>query len=154
MPHFSPSRRLLSTVSSHLLGHLCCLYISPVENLLVVIHPDLSQAHLVASNDIGALGKGVGAFGTEHMADHRAGDDLQLAPTLPHLPEEETERGCQGAGGSHLPASSSALFQEVQTPGPRTQGNAALSPGRKDSDQAAPWAMAAHSRALCCCTLV
>lgn len=140
MLHFSPPRHLLSTVSSHLSGHLCCLYISPVENLLVLIHPDLSQAHLVASNDIGALGKGVGAFGPEHMADHRAGDDLQLAPTLPHLPEEETERGRQGAGCNNLPPSSSALFPEPQSPGPRTQGNAAFSPAEKDSDQASPWA--------------
>ena len=84
--HFSSSEHLLSILPSHLSGHLCCLQISPVENLLVAIHPDLSQAHLVASNDIDALGKGVGALGTEHVADHRAGDNLQLAATLPHLP--------------------------------------------------------------------
>lgn len=84
--YFSSSRPPWRTISSHLLGHLCCLHIPPVENLLVAIHPDFSQAHLVASNDIGALGKSVGAFGTEHVAYHRAGDDLQLASTLPHLP--------------------------------------------------------------------
>lgn len=69
----------------HLLGHLCCLQISPVENLLVVVHPDLSQAHLIACNNAGSLGEGVGTLGAEHVADHRAGDDLQLAPALPHL---------------------------------------------------------------------
>lgn len=89
--HFSSSKHLRSTISSHLLGHLCCLHISPVENLFVVIHPDLSQAHLVASNDVGAFGKGVGALGAEHVAYHRAGDDLQLAPTLPHLPKKDRD---------------------------------------------------------------
>lgn len=79
-----------STISSHLLGHLRCLHISPIENLLVAIHPDLSQAHLVASNDADALGEGVRALGTEHVAYHRARDDLQLAPALPHLPQEDT----------------------------------------------------------------
>lgn len=83
-PHVSrqpPTQALVS----YLLDHLCGLQISPVENLLVVVHPDLSQAHLIACDNTGALGEGVGTLGTEHVADHRAGDDLQLAPTLPHL---------------------------------------------------------------------
>jgi hypothetical protein len=116
---FSPSKHLLSATSSHLLSHLCCLQISPIENLLVVVHPDFSQAHLVASNDTCALGKGVGTLGTEHVAYHRAGNDLQLAPALPHLTQEEIRRRLQGVVVYLLP-SSSVQFSGHQTPGPRT----------------------------------
>ena len=68
-----------------LLGHECSIIVATVEDLLVVIHPDLGQAHLVASDDLGALGEGVGALGAEDMADHGARHDLELTPTLPHL---------------------------------------------------------------------
>lgn len=87
MPRFSDQMAPRHPVS-YLLDHLGCLQIPPIENLLVAVHPDLSQAHLVARDDTGALGEGVGTLGTEHVAYHRAGDDLQLAPTLPHLTQK------------------------------------------------------------------
>lgn len=64
-------------------GHLCSLLVPPVEDLLVVIHPDLGQADLVPGDDLRALGEGVGALGAEDVAHNGAGDDLQLTPTLP-----------------------------------------------------------------------
>lgn len=69
----------------YLSGHLCSLLVPPVEDLLVVIHPDLGQADLVPGDDLRALGEGVGALGAEDMAHNGAGDDLQLTPTLPDL---------------------------------------------------------------------
>lgn len=69
----------------HLSGHDCSVIVAAIVDLLVVVHPDLSQADLVASDDLCALGEGVGAFGAEDMAHHRARDDLELTPTLPHL---------------------------------------------------------------------
>lgn len=72
-------------VCRYLSGHLCSLLVPPVEDLFVVIHPDLSQADLVPGDDLRALGEGVGAFGAEDVAHNRAGDDFQLTPTLPDL---------------------------------------------------------------------
>lgn len=95
-PHPSLARHRLV---SYLLHHLGCVQISPVENLLVVVHPDLSQAHLIACNNTGALGEGVGTLGTEHVADHGAGDDLQLAPTLPHLTQRRQDGAFRRAVG-------------------------------------------------------
>lgn len=83
----------------YLLDHLRGLQIPPVENLLVVVHPHLSQAHLIACNDTGALREAVGTLGTEHVAYHRAGNDLQLSPTLPYLTQKKTEWGLQQVGG-------------------------------------------------------
>lgn len=61
------------------------MLVAAIEDLLVVIHPDLGQPHLVASNNLRALGKGVGAFGAENMTNDGARDDLQLSAALPHL---------------------------------------------------------------------
>lgn len=59
-----------------LTGHNCSILVTAIVDLLVVIHPDLGQAHLVASDDLSALGEGMGALGAEDMAHHRARDDL------------------------------------------------------------------------------
>lgn len=69
----------------YLFRHLCCLLVPAVEDLLVVIHPDLSQPHLITGYHLRALGEGVWAFGAEHVAHNGAGNDLQLTTTLPHL---------------------------------------------------------------------
>lgn len=69
----------------YLFRHLRRLLVPAVEDLLIVIHPDLSQPHLITGNHLSALGEGVRAFGAEHMAHNGAGDDLQLTPTLPYL---------------------------------------------------------------------
>lgn len=66
-------------------GHQCSFLVAAIVNLLVVIHPDLSQADLVASDDCCALGEGVGALGAEDMANDRTREDLKLTPTLPNL---------------------------------------------------------------------
>lgn len=70
---------------TYIFGHLCGLLVAPVEDLLVVIHPDLGQANLVAGNHLCAFGEGVRALGPEHMAHNGTWNDLQLTSTLPHL---------------------------------------------------------------------
>lgn len=76
MKYFLKSQ-IKNSCSGHtdLSGHVCCVLVTAVVDLLVVVHPDLSQSHLVPS-DFGTFGKGVRAFGAEHMANHRTGDDL------------------------------------------------------------------------------
>lgn len=59
--------------------------VTTVKDLLVVVHPDLSQSYLVTSNHLRALGEGVGALGAENMTDDGARNDLQLSAALPHL---------------------------------------------------------------------
>lgn len=71
--------------NSDLSGHGGGVAVAAVEDLLVVVHPDLGQAHLVAGDDRRALRERVRALGAEHVAHHRAWDDLQLTATLPHL---------------------------------------------------------------------
>lgn len=61
------------------------LLVAAVEDLLVVVHPDFGQPHVVAGDDLRAFGEGVRALGAEHVADDGAGDDLQLSAALPHL---------------------------------------------------------------------
>lgn len=70
---------------TYVFSHLRGLLVSAVEDLLVVVHPDLSQAHLVAGDHLRALGEGVGALGAENVANDGARNDLQLSATLPHL---------------------------------------------------------------------
>lgn len=67
---------LPSAGHTNLPGHICSNLVAPIVDLLVVIHPDLSQAHLVASDDLCAPGEGVGALGAEDMTHHRTRDDL------------------------------------------------------------------------------
>lgn len=55
--------------------------------MLIIIHPDFSQADLVAHDDFSSFGESVRTFRTEDVTDHGARDDLQLASTLPHLSE-------------------------------------------------------------------
>lgn len=69
----------------YLFRHLRRLLVPAVEDLFVVIHPDLSQSHLITRNNLCALGESVRAFGAEHVAHNGAGDNLQLTPTLPNL---------------------------------------------------------------------
>lgn len=57
-------------------GHICSYLATAIVDLFVVIHPDLSQAHLVASDDFCALGEGVRALGAKDMTHHRTRDDL------------------------------------------------------------------------------
>lgn len=66
----------ISHLNTDLTGHNCSILVATVVDVFVVIHPDLSQAHLVASDDLCALGEGVWALSAEDMAHHRAGDDL------------------------------------------------------------------------------
>ena len=70
---------------AYLSGHLRGLLVPPVKDLLVLVHPDLGQAHLVARDHLRALGEGVGALGAEDVSHNGARDDLQLPPALPHL---------------------------------------------------------------------
>lgn len=100
-------------LGSHLLDYLCCLQISPVEDLLVAVHPDLSQAHLIACNDTGALGEGVRTLGSEHVAYHGAGDDLQLASTLPYLTQK------MGPSGGWMTTSPKQFCSVPRTPDSR-----------------------------------
>lgn len=67
---------IMSAGHTDLPGHNCSVVVTTIEDLLVIIHPDLSQAHLVASDDLCALGEGVRALGAEYMAHHRTRDDL------------------------------------------------------------------------------
>lgn len=76
----------------YLFRHLRRLLVPAVEDLLVVIHPDFSQPHLITGNYLSAFGESVRAFGAEHMAHNGAGDDFQLTPTLPHLQAWKQER--------------------------------------------------------------
>lgn len=86
---------------SYLSGYFSSQLVSPIENLLVVVHPDLSQAHLVPSNHTDALGEGVGALRPEHMSNHRTSDDFQLTTALPYLPQRR--RGSTGLVGQLCP---------------------------------------------------
>lgn len=72
--------------STYIFCHLRSLLVTTVEYLLVFIHPDLSQPHLVASNHLRTFGESVRALSAENMADNGAWDDFQLSTTLPHLP--------------------------------------------------------------------
>lgn len=63
-------------VKTNLSGHNCSVIVATVEDRLVVIHPDFSQAHLVASDDLSAFGESMWAFGAENVAHHRTRDDL------------------------------------------------------------------------------
>lgn len=74
-----------------LAGQLGSDLVAAVEDLLVVVHPDLSQAHLVAGDDLGAFREGVGALGAEHVAHHGTRKDLQLTTTLPNLGTADAE---------------------------------------------------------------
>lgn len=65
-----------SSGSTDLLCHCCSVFVASVENLLVIVHPNLSQAHLVASDDFRSLGEGMRALGAENMTHHRTRDDL------------------------------------------------------------------------------
>lgn len=76
---------IVSVCNTDLTGHNCSILVASIVDMLVVIHPDLSQAHLVASDDLCALGEGVRALGAEDVAHHRTRYDLQLTTTLPHL---------------------------------------------------------------------
>lgn len=67
---------LLSAGHTDLTGHNGSILVAAIEDLFVVIHPDLSQAHLVASDDLCALGEGVRTLSAEDMAHHRTRDDL------------------------------------------------------------------------------
>lgn len=76
---------------TYIFGHLRCLLVTTVEDLLVVVHPHLGQSDLVASDHLRALGEGVRAFGAENMANNGTRDDLQLSSTLPHLQVNERQ---------------------------------------------------------------
>lgn len=65
-----------STGHTDLPGHYGSIAVAAIIDLLVIIHPDLSQAHLVASDDLRALGEGVRALGAENVAHHRTRHDL------------------------------------------------------------------------------
>lgn len=67
---------ILSVGHTDLFGHHCSVVAAAIEDVLVIVHPDLSQAHLVASNDLCALGEGVRALGAENVTHHRTRDDL------------------------------------------------------------------------------
>lgn len=67
--------RLLLPITD-LTGHFCGILVAAIEDLLVVVHPDLSQTHLVASDDRCAFREGVGALGAEDVAHHRTREDL------------------------------------------------------------------------------
>lgn len=57
-----------------------------IEEVFEFIHPDLSQAPVVLVDDLaGSPGKAVRGGLPEHMANVRAGDDLQRATALPDL---------------------------------------------------------------------
>lgn len=43
------------------------LLVAPVEDLLVVVHPDLRQAYLVAGNHLRSFGEAVRALGAKHV---------------------------------------------------------------------------------------
>lgn len=73
------------TRRSDLFGHDGGVAVAAIEDLLVIVHPDLGQAHLVAGDDRRAFGERVRALGAENVANHRARDDLQLTAALPHL---------------------------------------------------------------------
>lgn len=69
----------------YLSGHLGCAGVAAVKDLLIVIHPHLGQADLVAHNDFSSFRESVRTLCAEDMTDHGAWDDLQLASTLPYL---------------------------------------------------------------------
>lgn len=76
---------MCATRRSDLSGHDGGVVVAAIEDLLVIAHPDLGQAHLVAGDDRRAFGERVRALGAENVAHHRARDDLQLTAALPHL---------------------------------------------------------------------
>lgn len=65
-----------SSGHTDLLCHFGSVLVASVVNLLVIVHPHLSQAHLVPSDDFRSLGEGVRALGAENVTHHRTGDDL------------------------------------------------------------------------------
>lgn len=67
---------ILSVGHTDLTGHNCGVLVAAIIDLLVIVHPDLSQAHLVTSDDLCALGEGVRALGAKNVAYNRAWDDL------------------------------------------------------------------------------
>lgn len=81
----SSSLNIPSSGHTDLLCHFCSVLVSSVVNLLVIVHPNLSQAHLVPSDDFRSLGEGVRALVAENVTHHRTRDDLQLPSALPHL---------------------------------------------------------------------
>lgn len=81
-------------------GHLFCILVAAVEYVLEVIHPNFCQPHLVAGDDLRALGESVGALGAEDMAHHRARNDLQLTSTLPYLRNSGVGRHFKSLHGS------------------------------------------------------
>lgn len=78
-------KNLISQRVIYLFGHPGCIPVAAVIDLLIVIHPNLSQADLVAHDDFSSFGESVRTFRAEDVTDHRARDDFQLASTLPHL---------------------------------------------------------------------
>lgn len=82
-------------VLPHLPGDGSSLGVPTVEELFVVIHPDLSQTDLVADDHRFAIWEAMGALSTENVSYNRTGDNLQLPPTLPHL--ERTQNESQNA---------------------------------------------------------
>lgn len=70
---------------TYILGQLSGLLIATVEDVLVVVHPDLRQSDLVAGDHLCAFGERVGALGAKNVTNNGAWDDLQLSAALPHL---------------------------------------------------------------------
>lgn len=66
----------IKQIKTDLTGHNCSILVAAVVDLLVVVHPDFSQAHLVACDNLCALGESVGALVAEDVAHHRTRDDL------------------------------------------------------------------------------
>lgn len=53
----------------YLFGNLSGLLVPPVEDLFKVVHPHLSQTHLVASDHLRAFGEGVRTLRAKHMTN-------------------------------------------------------------------------------------
>ena len=61
--------------------------------LLVLVHPHLQQTHVVLGERVAnAPREGVGVAGSEDVPHVGAGDDFQLPPTHPDLPEAKDTR--------------------------------------------------------------
>ncbi len=52
------------------------LLVPPVEDLFIVVHPDLSQTHLVASDHLRAFREGVRTLCAKHVTYDWTGDDF------------------------------------------------------------------------------
>lgn len=65
-----------SSGHTDLFCHFCSVFVASVVNFLVIVHPNLGQAHLVPSDDFRSLGEGVRALGAENVTHHRTRDDL------------------------------------------------------------------------------